>query len=54
MKNENDQRECEKISNILSWGTTTRLRGIQIAIEVIRSNKASWYPRYQQENCDFS
>lgn len=55
MKNENDQRECEKmISNILSWGTTTRLRGIQIAIEVIRSNKAGWYSRYQQENCDFS
>ncbi|VTT65620.1 unnamed protein product [Fusarium fujikuroi] len=55
MKNKNDQRDCEKmISNILSWGAITRLRGIQIAIEVIRSNKASWYPRYQQENCDFS
>ncbi|KAF5570078.1 hypothetical protein FPANT_13821 [Fusarium pseudoanthophilum] len=51
MQNELHQRQFEKIiGNILSWGTTTRLGSIERAIDIIRSNNPSWYPRYQQAN----
>ncbi|KAF5603729.1 hypothetical protein FPCIR_1168 [Fusarium pseudocircinatum] len=51
MQNELHQRKPEKsIGNVLSWGTTTRIGSIERAIDIIRSNNPSWYPRHHQAN----